>query len=60
MVVTVKLLRDHRLLSLLPLTLWMGVQLVFWAADNTSVSNVTRLLAVCICFVWGAKRCAWV
>jgi hypothetical protein len=56
MVVTVKLLRDRRLLLLLPLTLWMGVQQVFRGADYTSVSMIIRLLAVPIGFVWSYKR----
>jgi len=38
MVVTLKLLRDRRLLLLLPLTMWMGVEQVFRGADYTSVS----------------------
>lgn len=36
MVVTFKLLRDPRLLLLLPLTMWMGVEQVFRGADYTS------------------------
>jgi len=46
MVVTVKLLRDHGLLLLLPLTLWLGVEQVFRAADYASVSCVAHLLTV--------------
>jgi hypothetical protein len=41
MAVTVKLLvSDHKLLLLLPLTVWMGVEQVFRGADYTSVSMV--------------------
>jgi hypothetical protein len=41
MAVTVKLLvSDHKLLLLLPLTVWMGVEQVFRGADYTSVSLV--------------------
>jgi hypothetical protein len=39
MVVTFKLLRDPRLLLLVPLTMWMGVEQVFRGADYTSVST---------------------
>jgi hypothetical protein len=38
--VTLKLLSDHRLLLLLPLTVWMGVEQVFRGADYTSVSMI--------------------
>lgn len=55
MVVTVKLLRDPRLLLLLPLTVWMGVDQVFRGADYTSVSMIIGLLAVRIGFVWNYK-----
>lgn len=40
MIVTFKLLRDPRLLMLLPLTMWMGVEQVFRGADYTSVSMI--------------------
>lgn len=56
MVVTIKLLRDHRLLLLLPLTRWLGVEKVFRAADYPPVRYITHLLAVCIYFVWGDKH----
>lgn len=55
MVVTVKLLRDHRLLLLLPLTLSLGAEQVFRAADYASVSYIAHLLAVCLDFLWGDK-----
>jgi hypothetical protein len=56
MVVTDKLLRYHKLLLLLPLTFWMGVEQVFRAADYTTVSNTACQLAVCFGFVWGDNR----
>ena len=53
---TVKLLRDHRLLLLLPLTLWLGVEQVFRAADYAYVSFIAHLLAVCTDFAEGDKH----
>ncbi|PNF29397.1 hypothetical protein B7P43_G07057 [Cryptotermes secundus] len=55
MVVTFKLLRDPRLLLLIPLTTWMGVEQVFRGADYTSgyvscswgISNIGYVL---ICY----------
>jgi hypothetical protein len=56
MVVTVKLLRNHRLLLLLLLTHRLGVDQVFRADKNASVSYIAHILAACIDFVWGDKR----
>jgi hypothetical protein len=46
MVVTLKLLRDPRLLLLLPLTTWMGVEQVFRGADYTSVSILHSVFVI--------------
>jgi hypothetical protein len=51
MAVTLKLLSDHRLLLLLPLTVWMGVEQVFRGADYTSVSMVMHSVSVRVAYV---------
>ena len=38
LIVTIKLLRNWKVLFLLPLTIWMGVEQAFRGADFTAVS----------------------